>query len=67
MYTFILYFLDLLGENAGGPGSALGFQYYGGPVVTVLASKTSREYTVSTTFTLSAVKNLISPTSKFCK
>ena len=34
---------DLLGENAGGPGSALGFQYYGGPVVTVLASKTSRK------------------------
>ena len=34
---------DLLGENAGGPGSALGFQYYGGPIVTVLASKTSRK------------------------
>ena len=34
---------DMLGENAGGQGAALGFQFYGGPVVTVLASKTSRE------------------------
>ena len=35
---------DLLGENAGGPGNALGFRYYGlEPVVTVLASKTSRK------------------------
>nr|KAG5713637.1 hypothetical protein BaRGS_024685 [Batillaria attramentaria] len=34
-------FPDLLGENAGGPGAALGFQFFGGPVVTVLASKTS--------------------------
>ena len=48
IYTCIYFldFVDLLGENAGGPGSALGFQYYGGPVVTVLASKTSRKYTV---------------------
>lgn len=40
-----LYFVDLLGENAGGQGAALGFQYYGnGPIVTVLASKTSRKH-----------------------
>lgn len=37
-------FPDLLGENAGGQGAALGFQYIGGPVVTVLASKTSNRY-----------------------
>uniref|UniRef100_K1QAR1 Protein PTHB1 n=1 Tax=Magallana gigas TaxID=29159 RepID=K1QAR1_MAGGI len=38
-------FPDLLGENAGGQGAALGFQYYGnGPIVTVLASKTSQRY-----------------------
>ncbi|XP_052813611.1 protein PTHB1-like [Mya arenaria] len=37
-------FPDLLGENAGGQGAALGFQYFGGPVVTVLASKTSNRY-----------------------
>ncbi|KAL5005570.1 hypothetical protein ScPMuIL_016728 [Solemya velum] len=37
-------FPDLLGMNAGGPGSALGFQLYGGPVITVLASKTSQRY-----------------------
>ncbi|XP_071103490.1 protein PTHB1-like [Haliotis cracherodii] len=37
-------FPDLLGENAGGQGAALGFQFYGGPVVTVLASKTSQRY-----------------------
>ncbi|XP_059177174.1 protein PTHB1-like [Physella acuta] len=38
-------FPDMLGENAGGQGSAIGFQYYGGgPVVTVLASKTSQRY-----------------------
>ncbi|XP_064598108.1 protein PTHB1-like [Liolophura sinensis] len=37
-------FPDLLGENAGGPGAALGFQYYGGPLVTLLASKTSQRY-----------------------
>ena len=34
---------DMLGENAGGQGAALGFQFFSGPVVTVLASKTSRE------------------------
>ena len=38
-----LHVSDLLGENAGGAGNALGFQIYGGPVITVLASKTSRE------------------------
>ncbi|XP_033728305.1 protein PTHB1-like isoform X1 [Pecten maximus] len=37
-------FTDLSGENAGGQGAALGFQYYGGPIVTVLASKTSQRY-----------------------
>ncbi|KAK3791729.1 hypothetical protein RRG08_011523 [Elysia crispata] len=38
-------FPDLLGENAGGQGAALGFQYFGGgPIVTVLASKTSQRY-----------------------
>ncbi|KAJ8320825.1 hypothetical protein KUTeg_002412 [Tegillarca granosa] len=37
-------FPDLLGENAGGQGAALGFQYYGGPIVTLLASKTSQRY-----------------------
>ncbi|XP_013408659.2 protein PTHB1-like, partial [Lingula anatina] len=37
-------FPDLLGENAGGPGNALGFQFYGGVVVTMLASKTSQRY-----------------------
>ncbi|KAH3751560.1 hypothetical protein DPMN_186127, partial [Dreissena polymorpha] len=37
-------FPDLLGDNAGGQGLALGFQYFGGPVVTVLASKTSNRY-----------------------
>ncbi|CAC5377885.1 BBS9 [Mytilus coruscus] len=37
-------FPELLGENASGPGAALGFQYYGGPIVTVLASKTSQRY-----------------------
>lgn len=36
--------LDLLGMNAGGQGAALGFQFYGGPVITLLASKTSRQY-----------------------
>ncbi len=34
---------DLLGDNAGGQGNALGFQTYGGQVVTLLASKTSRK------------------------
>ena len=39
-----LVFPDLLGENAGGAGNALGFRYYGlAPVTTVLASKTSRK------------------------
>ena len=44
VYIHVCEFIisDLLGENAGGPGAALGFQYFGGPVVTVLASKTSR-------------------------
>lgn len=42
-----LLFTDLLGMNAGGPGSALGFQFYGGPLVTMLASKTSRKYTTN--------------------
>lgn len=37
-------FPEILGENASGPGAALGFQYYGGPIVTVLASKTSQRY-----------------------
>lgn len=37
-------FPDMLGENAGGQGAALGFQFYSGPVVTVLASKTSQRY-----------------------
>ncbi|KAK2178858.1 hypothetical protein NP493_524g01017 [Ridgeia piscesae] len=38
-------FPDLLGENAGGAGNALGFRYYGlAPVITVLASKTSQRY-----------------------
>ncbi|XP_025097943.1 protein PTHB1-like isoform X2 [Pomacea canaliculata] len=37
-------FPELLGENAGGQGAALGFQMFGGPVVTVLASKTSQRY-----------------------
>ncbi|KAK3082884.1 hypothetical protein FSP39_007920 [Pinctada imbricata] len=38
-------FPDLLGENAHGPGAALGFQFYGmGSIVTVLASKTSQRY-----------------------
>ena len=43
MVIYCLYhtFTELLGENAGGQGAALGFQYFGGPVVTVLASKTS--------------------------
>ncbi|CAH1790036.1 unnamed protein product [Owenia fusiformis] len=35
---------DLLGESAGGPGNALGFQYFGGHLVTLLASKTSQRY-----------------------
>ena len=35
---------DMLGMNAGGQGAALGFQFYGGPIVTMLASKTSRKY-----------------------
>ncbi|XP_005112298.1 protein PTHB1 [Aplysia californica] len=38
-------FPDLLGENASGQGAALGFQYFGGgPIVTMLASKTSQRY-----------------------
>ncbi|XP_070570389.1 protein PTHB1-like isoform X2 [Ptychodera flava] len=37
-------FPELLGENAGGPGNALGFQLFCGPKVTVLASKTSQRY-----------------------
>ncbi|XP_041374621.1 protein PTHB1-like [Gigantopelta aegis] len=37
-------FPGLLGENAGGQGVALGFQFYGGPVITILASKTSQRY-----------------------
>ena len=40
MFDFLT---DLLGENAGGQGNALGFQTFGGSTVTVLASKTSRE------------------------
>jgi hypothetical protein len=40
-------FTDLLGENAGGQGAALGFQYFGGPVVTVLASKTSSKFFIN--------------------
>ena len=45
-YNFHVFFIfpDLLGENAGGPGNALGFQIFGGPILTVLASKTSREF-----------------------
>ncbi|XP_067931750.1 protein PTHB1-like [Watersipora subatra] len=39
-------FPELLGMNAGGPGAALGFQFYGGPVVTLLASKTSQRYRI---------------------
>jgi hypothetical protein len=39
----IIFISELLGENASGPGAALGFQYYGGQIVTVLASKTSRK------------------------
>ncbi len=39
-----LPFSDLLGENSGAQGNALGFQIFGGPVVTVLASKTSRKF-----------------------
>ncbi|KAK6166671.1 hypothetical protein SNE40_023310 [Patella caerulea] len=37
-------FPDLLGENAGSAGAALGFQFFGGPVVTILASKSSQRY-----------------------
>ncbi|XP_006823784.2 protein PTHB1-like [Saccoglossus kowalevskii] len=37
-------FPELLGENAGGPGNALGFQLFAGPKITVLASKTSQRY-----------------------
>lgn len=37
-------FPDMLGENAGGQGAALGFQFFGGPVITILASKTSQRY-----------------------
>lgn len=44
LHVFSFCSSDLLGENAGGQGAALGFQYYGnGPIVTVLASKTSRK------------------------
>ena len=33
-----------MGENSGGPGNALGFKFYGmEPVVTLLASKSSRK------------------------
>ncbi|KAF6030431.1 BBS9 [Bugula neritina] len=39
-------FPDLLGMNAGGQGAALGFQFYGGPVITLLASKTSQRYRI---------------------
>ncbi|ESO84549.1 hypothetical protein LOTGIDRAFT_222053 [Lottia gigantea] len=39
-------FPDLLGENAGGAGAALGFQFFGGPTVTILASKTSQRYRI---------------------
>jgi hypothetical protein len=46
-YSTTVIFVDLLGENAGGQGAALGFQYYGnGPIVSVLASKTSRKFLV---------------------
>ncbi|XP_077997147.1 protein PTHB1-like isoform X2 [Glandiceps talaboti] len=41
-------FPELLGENAGGPGNALGFQFLSGPKVTVLASKTSQRYRLQT-------------------
>ena len=38
-------FPDLLGDNAGGAGNALGFKYFGmEPVITLLASKTSQRY-----------------------
>uniref|UniRef100_A0A2C9K7V7 PTHB1 N-terminal domain-containing protein n=1 Tax=Biomphalaria glabrata TaxID=6526 RepID=A0A2C9K7V7_BIOGL len=38
-------FPDMLGQNEGGQGSALGFQFLGGgPVVSLLASKTSQRY-----------------------
>lgn len=48
MHDFLLCYIfslltDLLGMNAGGQGAALGFQFYGGPVITLLASKTSRK------------------------
>ena len=44
---FILEFVaDLLGSNAGGAGNALGLQIIGGPKVTILASKTSRKYSI---------------------
>ena len=44
---FILLFVaDLLGSNAGGAGNALGLQIIGGPKVTILASKTSRKYSI---------------------
>lgn len=35
-------FPEFVGMNPSGPGSALGFQFYNGPVVTVLASKSDR-------------------------
>lgn len=42
-FNIFVFISELLGENASGPGAALGFQYYGGQIVTVLASKTSRK------------------------
>ena len=48
-YHFTIHFAliaDLLGLNAGGAGNALGLQIIGGPKVTILASKTSRKYSI---------------------
>lgn len=35
-------FPEFFGINPSGPGTALGFQYYNGPIVTILASKSER-------------------------
>ena len=42
IYNYL--FTELLGMNAGGQGAAIGFEFYGGPVITLLASKTSRKF-----------------------
>ena len=39
----VILFLELIDESMGVTSNAVAFQVYGGPVVTILGSKTSRK------------------------